>query len=55
MAGENFLRAVHIEPNSLESVVKRINAPTYYDLSNSLDSIPEGGGWLSFRTVGAWG
>jgi predicted TIM-barrel fold metal-dependent hydrolase len=55
MAGDNLIRAFGLDRQALTEVAERIKAPTYDDLAKPIAAIPEGAGWLSFRTVGAWG
>jgi predicted TIM-barrel fold metal-dependent hydrolase len=54
MIGENGMRAYGLDHESLQKVATRIGAPTLEELNRPVEAIPEDGGVLSFRTVGAW-
>jgi hypothetical protein len=55
MVGGNVIRECGLDGVALRSVAERINAPTYGELANPIDAIPEAHGLFAFRTVGAWG
>jgi hypothetical protein len=54
MAGENAVRAYRLDRPALAAVAARINAPTEAGLARPVADVPDGGGVLAFRTVGAW-
>jgi predicted TIM-barrel fold metal-dependent hydrolase len=52
--GGNAVRALGLDGDGLQRIADRINAPTLEELSQPIDAVPENGGGLAFRTVGAW-
>jgi predicted TIM-barrel fold metal-dependent hydrolase len=52
--GANAVRAFGLDEAALRQVADRINAPTLDELAKPIDAVPEHGGILAFRTVGAW-
>ena len=54
MVGETGAEVYGIDPDKLAAIAAEINAPTLEQLMEPLDVIPEDGGLMAFRTVGAW-
>jgi predicted TIM-barrel fold metal-dependent hydrolase len=55
MVGDNLVRVFGLDREELRKVATRIAAPTFAELTEAVDVIPETGGTLAFRTIGAWG
>jgi predicted TIM-barrel fold metal-dependent hydrolase len=54
MIGENAVRAYGLDGSALTEVARRIGAPSCAELSVPVDTVPDDGGLLAFRQVGAW-
>ncbi len=54
MVGQNAVRAYGLDGDALAQVAERIGAPTCDELRAPVDTIPDDGGLLAFRQVGAW-
>jgi predicted TIM-barrel fold metal-dependent hydrolase len=54
MVGQNGVRAYGLDGDALAQVARRIGAPTCAELSVPVETIPEDGGLLAFRQLGAW-
>ncbi len=52
MLGENAIRALGLDRGALAAVAARIDAPTVEGLRRPLETIPDDGGVLAFRTAG---
>jgi predicted TIM-barrel fold metal-dependent hydrolase len=54
MLGDNGLRVYGLDAAKLQEVANRIGAPTLDELNTPIDGVPDDGGILAFRTIGAW-
>jgi predicted TIM-barrel fold metal-dependent hydrolase len=54
MIEDNGLRAYGLDGEKLRKVAIDIKAPTLDELNTPIDAVPEDGGILAFRTIGAW-
>jgi Amidohydrolase len=43
-----------LDRGKLQAIAERIKSPTLTELSTPVESIPENGGMLAFRKIGAW-
>ena len=54
MAGGTATAVYHLDPDRLAAEAARIGAPSVEELSQPVDTIPEGASPFAFRTVGPW-
>jgi hypothetical protein len=55
MVSDTAIAFYGLDRVQLSSVAERIGAPSLEELTTPIESIPENGGVLAFRKIGAWG